>query len=91
MPLILNPETQARLDAFKPDIDAAEWADLWAEIFCQNPDAAKDEDYLRSIFSSAIMAGYDEARRQASAVEAQDKRTQLASKIHRETTQKHVG
>lgn len=86
MPLTLNPETQARLDAFSPGtVDAKQWADLWAEIFKQNPDAAADPEYLLTIFSNAMMAAIDECRRQQAAIEAQGKRTQLAVRLYRAT------
>lgn len=44
-------------------MDARAWADMWLGAVNANPDIASRKDTMIAWFSSAIMAGYDEAMR----------------------------
>ena len=48
------------------ETDATVWAKKWLEIIAENPDIPTDEGAMIGWFANAIMAGYDQGRRDAS-------------------------
>ena len=45
-------------------MDATVWADEWLKTIAKHPDIPQSRDTMIGWFANAIMAGYDEAKRQ---------------------------
>lgn len=57
-----------RLEGLVGEFDAQVWAKEFVKIVKEKPEIATDEGTMISWFASAIMAGYDRAKRELNAI-----------------------